>query len=221
MTDYLEELLNNTSALLEQVKRLERSWAGPVLEEAGGTEGTFSSRCGGETPETGSAAGAPEGAAAVRGSRAEPGSGLAAAPGGGGGEKDGVLPPAAARNSEGEGPERVRAPLEEGEKGSSPLLEQLERLERAAVSGAGDGVSARQAAWEKRDRVERGGGSAGWAGGASTYPNGAELPGGRWELGRGLPGPDPVPADDTLWAERADRAFRRDSRRYDGGFYLY
>ena len=80
MTDYLEELLNNTSALLEQVKRLERSWAGPVLEEAGGTEGTFSSRCGGETPETGSAAGAPEGAAAVRGSRAEPGSGLAAAP---------------------------------------------------------------------------------------------------------------------------------------------
>lgn len=23
------------------------------------------------------------------------------------------------------------------------------------------------------------------------------------------------------WAEQADRAFRRDSRRYDGGFYLY
>ena len=23
------------------------------------------------------------------------------------------------------------------------------------------------------------------------------------------------------WAERADRVFRRDSRRYDGGFYLY
>ena len=25
----------------------------------------------------------------------------------------------------------------------------------------------------------------------------------------------------SRWAEWADRAFRRDSRRYDGGFYLY
>lgn len=27
--------------------------------------------------------------------------------------------------------------------------------------------------------------------------------------------------DEQSWAERADRIFRRDSRRYDGGFYLY
>lgn len=35
-----------------------------------------------------------------------------------------------------------------------------------------------------------------------------------------LPTPDRE-RDDLYWAERADRAFRRDSRRYDGGFYLY
>ena len=192
--------------------------------------GTFSPRRGGETPETKGAAGAPGGAAAARSlwaeqaervELAEPGSGLAAAPGGGGAEEEGGRPPAAEKDGEGEGPERVCAPLEEGEKGGSPLLEQLERLERAAASGAGERVPARQAAWENRGRMERGGGSAGRAGGASPYPNGAEPSGERWALGRGLPGPGAVPADDTLWAERADRAFRRDSRRYDGGFYLY
>lgn len=31
----------------------------------------------------------------------------------------------------------------------------------------------------------------------------------------------PSAQDDMRWAEQADRAFRRDSRRYDGGFYLY
>lgn len=30
-----------------------------------------------------------------------------------------------------------------------------------------------------------------------------------------------APGGEMLWAERADRVFRRDSRRYDGGFYLY
>ena len=31
----------------------------------------------------------------------------------------------------------------------------------------------------------------------------------------------PAAAGEAEWAEQADRAFRRDSRRYDGGFYLY
>ena len=36
------------------------------------------------------------------------------------------------------------------------------------------------------------------------------------------PRPGLTPASDELrWAEQADRAFRRDSRRYDVGFYLY
>ena len=31
----------------------------------------------------------------------------------------------------------------------------------------------------------------------------------------------PSASGEMRWAEQADRAFRRDSRRYDGGFYLY
>lgn len=31
----------------------------------------------------------------------------------------------------------------------------------------------------------------------------------------------PSASEEMRWAEQADRAFRRDSRRYDGGFYLY
>lgn len=41
----------------------------------------------------------------------------------------------------------------------------------------------------------------------------AEGPGEVWRRARESDGLD--------WAERADRAFRRDSRRYDGGFYLF
>ena len=37
------------------------------------------------------------------------------------------------------------------------------------------------------------------------------------ETGPGLPSA----SGEMRWAEQADRAFRRDSRRYDGGFYLY
>lgn len=37
------------------------------------------------------------------------------------------------------------------------------------------------------------------------------------ETGPGLP----TASGEMRWAEQADRAFRRDSRRYDGGFYLY
>lgn len=37
------------------------------------------------------------------------------------------------------------------------------------------------------------------------------------EIGPGLPSA----SGEMRWAEQADRAFRRDSRRYDGGFYLY
>lgn len=48
-----------------------------------------------------------------------------------------------------------------------------------------------------------GGGRPPWMSSGETGPSGAREPVG------------------MEWAERADRAFRRDSRRYDGGFYLY
>lgn len=38
----------------------------------------------------------------------------------------------------------------------------------------------------------------------------------------GIPsGSDPAYGETRNWAEQADQVFRRDSRRYDGGFYLY
>lgn len=66
----------------------------------------------------------------------------------------------------------------------------------------------------------------GWSGG--PVPEGR--PGPEWSFGGTEQAWTPaekisLPAAPGLgeleWAERADRAFRRDSRRYDGGFYLY
>lgn len=128
-----------------------------------------------------------------------------------------------------EAPKRMLTPLEVqedrtgGEETGAPeklarsrtpaLLRQMEQLERAAAVSAGD-VSLRRRA------------------GAETFgnypvslpsPGAAVLPGVAIEAGMGqnaaLSGA--LSADDTRWAERADRVFRRDSRRYDGGFYLY
>ena len=95
--------------------------------------------------------------------------------------------------------------------GQVPLLEELERLERAANSIPGPGAALRQT-------------------------GGSDLRAGTWSRD----GRAPFPVDETappIWtgpgarasspageldrAELVDRAFRRDSRRYDGGFYLY
>ena len=47
------------------------------------------------------------------------------------------------------------------------------------------------------------------------------VPGEVWSV-PGIPaGSDPAYGGEQNWAELADRMFRRDSRRYDGGFYLY
>ena len=77
-----------------------------------------------------------------------------------------------------------------------------------------------------RPAPRRPGGGAG-AGSAS----GRALPGEGWEpdWGRAAAGAGGLPYgrggpgawEETRWAEQADRVFRRDSRRYDGGFYLY
>ena len=66
----------------------------------------------------------------------------------------------------------------------------------------------------------RGGGErAPWRGtGVAGRP-----PRGTWTAG-GVAGETARPSggdEGSRWAEWADRAFRRDSRRYDGGFYLY
>lgn len=65
-----------------------------------------------------------------------------------------------------------------------------------------------------------------WAAGGAQTPGGASgwIPDGEvqtWTPAEET-GPDlPSASGEMRWAEQADRAFRRDSRRYDGGFYLY
>ena len=103
---------------------------------------------------------------------------------------------------------------EKARRRAPPLAAQLEELERA-VSAAASLPAGRRA------EAGRGGVSLppdrtrGWtAGDWETGPAGG---------GRSGPGGTAVsPSDGALsWAEQADRVFRRDSRRYDGGFYLY
>lgn len=91
-----------------------------------------------------------------------------------------------------------------------PLAVQLERLDRAAASGGGraeGGSGGRQALVPLLPGRRT----------AGARLSGAEVPGGDWSgAGGELPS-----SGGTDWVEQADRAFRRDSRRYDGGFYLY
>ena len=106
----------------------------------------------------------------------------------------------------------VEGVLEEG--GSAlPLMAQTAALERAVQSAARqEGMNTgRQSAADSmpggRRRIVPGAGP--WA----------EIPGpagGRTAFEGG-----DIPVEDTDRAERLDRIFRRDSRRYDGGFFLY
>ena len=101
---------------------------------------------------------------------------------------------------------------------SYPLLEQLRRRERAAAfrgkPGAVEGklfgdVSSPEASWSgHRGRVQ--------TEFAGVPPMDGKISS-RWEAAESRP----LAGGGRDWAEQADRAFRRDSRRYDGGFYLY
>lgn len=100
---------------------------------------------------------------------------------------------------------------------SYPLLEQLRRQECASVfrgeMGTGEdpfpGISSPEISWTaRRGSVQR------------EFASVLQMDGGvgnRWEAAESRPSA----GEGRDWAEQADRAFRRDSRRYDGGFYLY
>lgn len=200
MTDYLEELLDQAGALLEQVRRLERSKAGreALAEEA----------------EELSACSAPEGCAAVPG----PAEGAGFAPETASRRREAVSGPGAETVGESssagwqaapDAPGGASAPLEERRRSAAPLREQLERLDRAAAAS-------RQAAEEPRREGEQGISLSGPGRNFAGWPEGAE------ETRPGMTGPGYSEAGgEQDWAELTDRAFRRDSRRYDGGFYLY
>ncbi len=98
-------------------------------------------------------------------------------------------------------------------------------LQSLQTAGAGDGgregflpppelegVPARRDGRRNSGSVPPRGPASGWISGGVPE---VEAPGGG-------PVPSGSPASgEMIWAEQADRAFRRDSRRYDGGFYLY
>lgn len=238
MTDFLEEALENAGALLEQIRRLERGWAGPVSEGGVGGRASDSPASVRETlwgevhsripknkrgdewtaEETGGGSSAvysertevdnleiPSGV--TRGTRAEDTVEF---------EKDeGGLNP----------PRQSLAPLEERRERVPALLAELERLERAdgVVSPAGpsarsapravDGQAVRTAVQMKFPaEFPRAGG---------LRPDLGLAPEENWTAGQAFEKPGRQAVDELRWAEWADRVFRRDSRRYDGGFYLY
>lgn len=200
MTDYLEELLDQAGALLEQVRRLERSKAGreALAEEA----------------EELSACSAPEGCTAAPG----PAEGAGFAPETASRRREAVSGPGAETvgesfsagwQAEPDAPGGASAPPEEGRRSAAPLREQLERLDRAAAASGRTAGEARSGGGQEISLSGPGRNFAGW-------PEGAE------ETRPGMTGPGyPEAGGEQDWAELADRAFRRDSRRYDGGFYLY
>lgn len=99
-----------------------------------------------------------------------------------------------------------------------------ERLEAGWLSG--EPLPARPAAEWIADGTERAAVEA-----EQTFGRAAPaIPAAEWIAGGETPARIPaeepgssVPpsSEEMRWAEQADRAFRRDSRRYDGGFYLY
>ena len=215
MTDYLELTWpGQEDALLEQTRRLERALSRLI---AGGQ------------PE-------PEGPEEENRSRARERPAGAGTEGAGEAEAGLLSPDGSRRRTPGPRLERMdpdapgpgRAEGEgDPERESLPLETQLTRLDRAArwadgplrsgLSGPDEGT---------RPARRRPGGGAG----AGSAP-GRALPGEGWEpdWGRAAAGEGGLPYgrggpgawEETRWAEQADRVFRRDSRRYDGGFYLY
>lgn len=223
MRDYLEELLDGAGALLEELRKAERSLSG-----AAGTEGGVEPPSG-EKPDVGKLsreeAGRPddpedavndpvnalkrrsapeqeEGWEGRREREARTGqSGMIADR-----ERDEENDPQAlSRSYEGPGESWE-------ERGTAPLAARLEQLDRAVLSPkAGTGFSRQDGTetYEGRTAPLRRAALPGFDGGEQerarqSGPGGLSAPGG---------GAD--------WVEQADQAFRRDSRRYDGGFYLY
>lgn len=108
------------------------------------------------------------------------------------------------------GEEETRTSAERA-KGRSPLSLQLEDLDRAVSALTAPIPEGREAAQ----------GSYPISQGPAVYPNITNVPGEAWSGPGTATGAHFAYGGAQSWAEQADRIFRRDSRRYDGGFYLY
>lgn len=236
MTDYLEEHLKEADVLLEQVRQMERGASGLPRECGQEPEETDRPKASGQDSGGGGEPGPEESEQEERvdnlkkqvdqiektvydleDSPEEQGEAPEQIVNRSGTEED--SPPNAVgrpvRAEEPGGaeavPEELRTNEEKAAKNSSPLAARLEELDRA-VSALAAGTPERQAispGFRSGVRI-----SAGYPGITGTAGQSREGEG-RSAL------PLSVPGEELDWAERADRVFRRDSRRYDGGFYLY
>lgn len=203
MTDYLELLEEGADALLEQARRLEQA----LIGKKQGGEGVGEA---GNSPARSS----PEEETAIP-------TGMLFAVMDAGTDHDipeWTMEPAGALSLPQTESEAVR---EEGkQRGEAlPLLEQLRRLEaaRTAVPAAG-GATENGTGFIGRGVMR---GAPPGEGGAAASGEMPWLPGGRESAAALIPGGRISSGGEAGWAEQADRVFRRDSRRYDGGFYLY
>ncbi len=102
---------------------------------------------------------------------------------------------------------------EDPEEGRSALLDQLEQAERAAeVNWTLGGLAA------GRSEPVGSAGSPGMRLPEQGLPPQPDGPGGGWT---GSPGRETARQEGEDLARQIDRAFQRDARRYDGGFFLY
>ena len=126
----------------------------------------------------------------------------------------------------GETAKRESLPAEEGQKAEEtlPLLEETVRLDRAMDSAQGEradllAARARGESWQAGRTGGFGWGQLGAGNGQNTP---AFLDGTVLETGRaGAFSQRQDPAAEREQARSMDRIFQRDSRRYDGGFFLY
>ena len=209
MTDYLEELLRGRGQALEEARRRLEELLSPLqptnssetkdgkwISPEEGMPALLEAGRGG--PPSDESADSDESLTAVEGRQREP-------------------PAAAGRGAWPEGEAaRARAAWMQGMTGEEereelPLLEEVRTLEtrRAGVGAGLPGGTRDRGAWADLSGL----GSRNVSGsGPLSMPAG---------LGGQLPGGGTVQSVGQNWAEEVDRTFRRDSRRYDGGFFLY
>lgn len=196
MTDYLELLSEeNEQALLELERRLERALSGLWNT----TEKEAPSPTAGEGTE-----GTAPAEALLR-------------------DAAGVTWPEEPEKGEGS-PARQEWPVSDGS--PAVLLDEVQRWERVlrypfGAAETAEGASVRSEGFERTEDGKK------WPADLSVRKGyGSEYPldqrGTGFTAQRALAGRGRSAAEAAQdWTEQADRAFRRDSRRYDGGFYLY
>lgn len=228
MTDYLEEHLGSAEALLERIRQLEQSASGlsgeAVLKEDAEKSDNFpqkthdaSEKSEIVSKEEQEVYNTASGVNQLKKSVDNLGVDLEIR----GKERDIAVNHQAIADDNGKSLEQAEAAAKVGETGArtnaeraenrSPLSDQLEELDRA-VSALTTLVPEGQSSYPISLSAPQA---------PAADPTITGLPGEVWSVPATPAGVDFAYGGTQNWAEQADRMFRRDSRRYDGGFYLY